>query len=334
MALPQRSPSPLSVPWIWRAPARTAANEFATACSVSLWAWMPTWSPGMTARPRRRSLSTSCGSVPPLVSHSTTQRAPSSIGRLRAGERIVRIGLVAVEEMLAVEQHLAALGLAAAHAVADRGEVLLERLQRDAHVIVPGLGDEADGVGLGGEQRGEARIVRGRAAGPPGHAEGAEAGAPGRASAEQFGVDRVGARIAALDIVDAEPVEHRGDVTLVGEREIDAGGQRAVAQRRVEQIEAFFGHGDLDPMEATQFPHAEERGGASPCSKHDPGGGVCASGACFETQRLRRGSSGRGVRLGRQCAGSGAWAPPRGSWSWWCWRAIGRRCGRDCAAAR
>ena len=31
LALPQRSPRPLSVPWIWRAPARTAANETATA---------------------------------------------------------------------------------------------------------------------------------------------------------------------------------------------------------------------------------------------------------------------------------------------------------------
>ena len=38
LALPQRSPRPLSVPWIWRAPARTAASELATACSVSLWA--------------------------------------------------------------------------------------------------------------------------------------------------------------------------------------------------------------------------------------------------------------------------------------------------------
>ena len=42
LALPQRSPSPFSVPWICRAPARTAASELATACSVSLWAWMPT----------------------------------------------------------------------------------------------------------------------------------------------------------------------------------------------------------------------------------------------------------------------------------------------------
>ena len=78
LALPQRSPSPFRVPWIWRAPARTAANELATACSVSLWAWMPTWSPGTRSTTSATIASTSCGSVPPLVSHSTTQRAPSS----------------------------------------------------------------------------------------------------------------------------------------------------------------------------------------------------------------------------------------------------------------
>ena len=57
---------------------------------------------------------------------------------------------------------------------------------------------------------------------------------------EQFGVGRIGAGIAALDIVDAELVEHARDRDLVGEREIDAVGLRAVAQRGVEQIEAFF----------------------------------------------------------------------------------------------
>ncbi len=41
LALPQRSPSPFSAPWMWRTPARTAANELATAFSVSVWAWMP-----------------------------------------------------------------------------------------------------------------------------------------------------------------------------------------------------------------------------------------------------------------------------------------------------
>ena len=109
-------------------------------------------------------------------------------------------------------------------------------------VIVPRLGDIDDRVGVGGQKPGQTRIVGGRAARPLGHAEGAEAGAPGRLLLEEFGVERVCARIAALDIVDAQPVEHRGDVALVVEREVDAGGQRAVAHRRVEQIEAFFGH--------------------------------------------------------------------------------------------
>ena len=79
---------------------------------------------------------------------------------LGAGQRVGGIRLVAVEEVLAVEQHLPALGLCRAHAVADRGEVLVEcGLERDLDVIVPGLGDEADRLGLGLEQRAEARIV-------------------------------------------------------------------------------------------------------------------------------------------------------------------------------
>src|SRR5205814_985062 len=85
--------------------------------------------------------------------------------------------LVAVEEVLAVEQHLAALGLGGAHAVADRGEVLLGRgFERDAHVVVPRLGDEADGVGLGPQQRRETRIGGGRAAGAAGHVGGGGGG--------------------------------------------------------------------------------------------------------------------------------------------------------------
>ena len=58
----------------------------------------------------------------------------------------------------------------------------------------------------------------------------------GRRSAKKFGVDRIGAGITGLDIVDAELVEHPRDGELVGEREIDAVRLRAVAQRGVEQI--------------------------------------------------------------------------------------------------
>ena len=52
---------------------------------------------------------------------------------------------------------------------------------------------------------------------------------------EELGVGRIGAGIAALDIVDAEFVEHAGDELLVVQREIDAVGLRAVAQRGVER---------------------------------------------------------------------------------------------------
>ena len=49
------------------------------------------------------------------------------VGGLGAGERIVGIGLVAVEEMLAVEQHLLARLARGRHRLADRIEVLLVR---------------------------------------------------------------------------------------------------------------------------------------------------------------------------------------------------------------
>ena len=59
---------------------------------------------------------------------------------------------------------------------------------------------------------------------------------------EEFGIGGIGAGIAALDVVDAELVEHAGDQLLVMQREIDAVGLRAVAQRGIEQIEAFAAH--------------------------------------------------------------------------------------------
>ena len=77
LALPQRSPSPLIVPCTWRTPARTAASVLATAFSVSLCVWMPSRSPGIFLATSPTMRSTSCGRVPPLVSQSTSQRAPA-----------------------------------------------------------------------------------------------------------------------------------------------------------------------------------------------------------------------------------------------------------------
>jgi hypothetical protein len=56
--------------------------------------------------------------------------------------------------MLAIDSTSRPLALAARTLLADRGEIFLERgLECHPHMIVPGLGDEADGVGLGVEQR-------------------------------------------------------------------------------------------------------------------------------------------------------------------------------------
>ena len=96
---------------------------------------------------------------------------------------------------------------------------------------------------LRGEHRLEAGIVGDRAAGPLGHAEGGELGEAERLRlGEELRVGRIGAGIARLDIVDAEHVELLGDQPLVLEREIDALGLRAVAERGVVEIEPFAGH--------------------------------------------------------------------------------------------
>ena len=97
----------------------------------------------------------------------------------------------------------------------------------------------------------------GRAAGPLGHAEGGELGRARALLGEELGVERVGAGIAALDVVDAELVEQRRDGALVLEREVDAGRLRAVAQGGVEEIEAFAaGHrGSLPCADAEALLH-------------------------------------------------------------------------------
>ena len=102
--------------------------------------------------------STSCGSVPPLVSHEYDPAGAGIVSGLRAGERVFRIVLVAVEEMLAIEQHFAARGLRGLDRLFDGGEIFLGlHFQRDAHLKGGALANQANGVGFGGERRRQAR---------------------------------------------------------------------------------------------------------------------------------------------------------------------------------
>jgi hypothetical protein len=85
------------------------------------------------------------------------------ISSLRAGQRIIGVGLVAVEEMLAVQHDLLARSGRCLDRGRDRFQILLVgAAQRHAHVIVPAFRHEADGVGLRLQQRGQPRIVGGR----------------------------------------------------------------------------------------------------------------------------------------------------------------------------
>ena len=127
--------------------------------------------------------------------------------------------------------------------VGNAFEIFLQRAaERDMDLIIPALGDEDDGVGGAVEQSGDARIVGGGAPRPLGHAEGGEMRLRRALRLEEFGVQRIGAGIAALDVVDAERVEQSRDLLLVVERKIDAGGLGAVAQGGVEQSDAFAAH--------------------------------------------------------------------------------------------
>src|SRR6476660_9454557 len=166
------------------------------------------------------------------------------VGRLGAGERVIGIGLVAVEEMLAVDERLAPRGDDGRNRLSDGLQILLEAdAERHLDMEVPGLGDETDGRCLRREHRLEARIVRDRAAGPLGHAEGGELGQSKLLRrGEELRVGWSGAGISRLDIVDAEHVELLGDQPFVLEREVDALGLRAVPERGVIEIKALATH--------------------------------------------------------------------------------------------
>src|SRR5215204_3645483 len=109
-------------------------------------------------------------------------------------------------------------------------------------MVVPRLGDEADRVRLALEECLHAGIVPDGAAGPLRHSEGGEAGAACPFLREECRVGRVGARIPTFDVIHAETVEHGGHKDLVFQAEIYARRLLAVAERSVEEDQAFTGH--------------------------------------------------------------------------------------------
>ena len=189
--------------------------------------------------------------------------------RLDALQRVVGIGLVAIEEVFGIQQRLAAARHHRGDGFGDAVDIVLARdFQRDIDMEVPALGDEAGRTRLGIQHGRQARIVGGAAPGTLGHAEG---GQPGmfqrRRIGEELRIGRVGARKAALDVVDAEAIERQRDLALVLDRKVDPLRLCAIAQRGVEQIEALFAH-DTTPVTPARGPGASQRRSWPPARRH------------------------------------------------------------------
>ena len=100
-----------------------------------------------------------------------------ALRRLHAVQRIGRVGLVAVEEMLGVEHRLALARYGQAPRSPRSSRCSRDALdaERDLDMEIPGLADDADAPApCVPSKRGKAGIVGGAAARPAGHAEGDE----------------------------------------------------------------------------------------------------------------------------------------------------------------
>ncbi len=169
-------------------------------------------------------------------------------GRAYDRRRVLRVGRVAVEEVLAVDEDAPALGPQVGDGVADHLQVLVERgAQGEFHMPVVGLGDQRDHRRGGVEQGLDLEVLARPGPGPAGGTERHQLRVPevdlGPGPREELGVTRVRTRPAALDEPDSEVVQMPGDGELVPDREVDALTLGAIAQSGVEEVESVVGPG-------------------------------------------------------------------------------------------
>ena len=162
-------------------------------------------------------------------------------------QRVGRVGPVAVEEVLGVEENPPALAAQMADGVGDHGEVLGQGgAQRELDVPVVALGDQRHHRRAGLAQGGDLRIVGGHRVRPAGRAERRQlrVGQPqlGARPPEELGVLRDRARPSALDEPDTELVQPPRDGELVGHGQGQALLLGTVAQGGVVDMERVVGH--------------------------------------------------------------------------------------------
>lgn len=103
------------------------------------------------------------------------QHDPSRAGlmrRLEATQGVLGVVLVAIEEVLGVEQHFRHLVLGQLDAVRDHPQVFFEiDVERGAHLEIPGLADQTRGIGAGCQNGRQTGIVVGAPSRPACHTE-------------------------------------------------------------------------------------------------------------------------------------------------------------------
>ena len=174
-------------------------------------------------------------------------RRAAGASRLQRLQRVFGILLEAVEEMLGVVEHFAALGETICRRIADHVQIFFERgAEHLAHLHVPGFADKRDDRGLPFDQRLQAGVIGRFAVLAASHAEGGDFGVLERQLADFLEVLKVlgiGERIAAFDVIDAEVVQPARDQQLILEGEVNAFALAAVAKRCV--VDGDAGHGLL-----------------------------------------------------------------------------------------
>ena len=165
----------------------------------------------------------------------------------RGGEglqRVLRVGFVAVKEVLGVVEDLlygGGLGTER-HRVADHRQVLVPAHRE--HLIdmqVPGLADDRDDRCPSFNQRLHPRVVLRFDPLAPGHPERTDPRVlPSHLAGllEEGDVLGVGKRVAALDVVEAQVVEQPRDIDLIDDGKRDAQPLRPVAEGGVVQLDA------------------------------------------------------------------------------------------------
>ena len=166
--------------------------------------------------------------------------------------------------MLGIKQRLAPLGLEVRKRRTDIVGILDQRdAKRRSHMKLVAFANQTNRRGPRIQHGGQHIVIRRRPARAFGHAKSGHRGASLWGGVEKVAVRRVCPGPAALDIVDAERVQHISDADLFGGRKLDALGLLAIAQGGVKEIQPLH-HEPIPISLVCQYPGGGEAGGSAP----------------------------------------------------------------------